>query len=100
MINIISTDLSISLAEKLEFPYEIISNTGHFLASDGYQEFPQLLDWLQMVIGGVERSVIPMIQRKISKVINLIFIILEEHYSLKIYQIKNPPRRGLQLNRV
>ncbi len=25
-----------------------------FLASDGYREFPQLLDWLQMVIGGVE----------------------------------------------
>lgn len=50
----VPTDLSISLAEKLEFPYEIIPNAGHFLASDGYREFPQLLDWLQMVIGGVE----------------------------------------------
>ena len=50
----VPADLSISLAEKLEFPYEIIPNAGHFLASDGYREFPQLLDWLQMVIGGVE----------------------------------------------
>ena len=43
-----------SSAEKLEFPYEIIPNAEHFLASDGYREFPQLLDWLQMIIGGVE----------------------------------------------
>jgi predicted alpha/beta hydrolase family esterase len=35
------------LAQELNFAYTVIPNAGHFLASDGYIEFPQLLDWLR-----------------------------------------------------
>lgn len=39
--------LSIELAKKLNSPYLIVPNSGHFLDSDGYKEFPQLLHWLK-----------------------------------------------------
>ncbi|KAF1026558.1 MAG: putative hydrolase YdeN [Acinetobacter bereziniae] len=45
----VQTELSIALAKKLNFTYTVIPNAGHFLASDGYQEFPQLLSWLKHV---------------------------------------------------
>lgn len=40
-------ELSLALAQELNFAYTVIPNAGHFLASDGYIEFPQLLDWLR-----------------------------------------------------
>ncbi|NUG80541.1 alpha/beta hydrolase, partial [Acinetobacter bereziniae] len=40
-------ELSLTLAQELNFAYTVIPNAGHFLASDGYIEFPQLLDWLR-----------------------------------------------------
>ncbi|MBJ9372769.1 MULTISPECIES: RBBP9/YdeN family alpha/beta hydrolase [Acinetobacter] len=40
-------ELSLALAQELNFAYTVVPNAGHFLASDGYIEFPQLLDWLR-----------------------------------------------------
>lgn len=43
----VPAELSLALAQKLNFTYTVIPKAGHFLASDGYIEFPQLLDWLK-----------------------------------------------------
>ncbi|MEF9958233.1 MAG: alpha/beta hydrolase [Acinetobacter sp.] len=46
----VSPELSLKLAKQFKIPYTIIPKSGHFLAEDGYSEFPQLVDYLKQIL--------------------------------------------------
>lgn len=43
-------ELSIKLAKKLDIPFTLIPKAGHFLAEDGYTDFPQLARYLKEIL--------------------------------------------------
>lgn len=46
----VEPELSISLAKQLNMPYILIPNSGHFLRTDGYTTFPQLINQLHKML--------------------------------------------------
>jgi len=48
--SIVPTQFSVELANQLNSSYSVIQDSGHFLASDGYVEFPQLEQCLKQML--------------------------------------------------
>lgn len=48
--NIVTPDLSLDLADALNINPIYVKNAGHFMQSDGYEKFPQLLDTVKSFI--------------------------------------------------
>ena len=46
----VPSEFSINLAKQLGFTYTIIPNSGHFLAKDGYCEFPELVSLIKQIL--------------------------------------------------
>lgn len=42
-------ELSLKLTKQFKIPYTVIPKAGHFLAEDGYSEFPQLVEYLKQI---------------------------------------------------
>ncbi|GAA5000681.1 alpha/beta hydrolase [Acinetobacter puyangensis] len=48
--SIVPKAYSLALAKTLNIPYRILPNAGHFLGSDGYMQFPQLVELMQQML--------------------------------------------------
>ncbi|MCH4247676.1 MAG: alpha/beta hydrolase [Acinetobacter populi] len=48
--SIVPKAYSLAFARKLNIPYRILPNSGHFLGSDGYTQFPQLVELMQQML--------------------------------------------------
>ena len=46
----VPSELSIKLAKHLDIPFTLIPKAGHFLAEDGYTDFPQLVKYLKKIL--------------------------------------------------
>lgn len=46
----VPSEFSITLAKQLGFTYNVIPNSGHFLAQDGYSEFPELVSLIKQIL--------------------------------------------------